>query len=352
MVEIVPQALISDLWLPISRPHSCQQFQYFAANSKDSLNLEDIGKTIQLPVGKEMHMRWPRAIHLILTFFMFQCSALAAVDWNVTIDDQIGSYASLYPAMIEQTKIAGATWASYMQTADTTIDVKISILNVVSNRGSGRSETTHFLGRFNGIRLYEQSAAWELRSGNDINGALPDVLIELDPDYINTQMWFDPSPLTRSVPVPNNRIDSMSVFLHELGHAIAMNGWKDHVTAQLPSDYQSTYDQFITTVNNWRYFTGPAAMALYGGPVPLNAVNLHHVGNNFGSPGSELIPDLMNGVVFNWGTRYYISSLDRAIIADTGVPISIPEPVGILGLALVAIVCQRQRLARWLPNLV
>lgn len=273
----------------------------------------------------------------LLVAAMLASPGWAAVTWNVTINDQIGTYGSLYNAIIDQTKIAGATWSDLMTTANTSIDVRVSILNVVSNRGSGRSGTTHQVGTVNGIRIYEQSAAWKLRSGGDSNGADPDVLIELDPDYINDQMWFDPSPLTRNVPVPNNRIDSMSVFLHELAHAIAMNGWRDHVSTALPApgNFQSTYDQWITTVNGWRYFNGPNAVAMYGGPVPLNSNNLHHIGNVPGSPGSELIPDLMNGVVFNWGQRYYMSPLDRAIIADTGVPISIPEPTGAVALLLL-----------------
>jgi len=39
-------------------------------------------------------------------------------------------------------------------------------------------------------------------------------------------------------------------------------------------------------------------------------------------PGSDLIPDLMNGVVFDRGTSYDISPLDLAILADAGVDVT------------------------------
>ena len=55
--------------------------------------------------------------------------------------------------------------------------------------------------------------------------------------------------------------------------------------------------------------------------------NSTHLGNDVPRPGSDLIPDLMNGVVFVRGDRYDISPLDLAIISDTGLAVNtIPEP--------------------------
>jgi hypothetical protein len=61
--------------------------------------------------------------------------------------------------------------------------------------------------------------------------------------------------------------------------------------------------------------------------------------------GTDLVPDLMNGVVFYRGTRYGVSALDLAIMADIGLPITtaVPEPgttalllAGLAGLLLRA----------------
>jgi hypothetical protein len=70
--------------------------------------------------------------------------------------------------------------------------------------------------------------------------------------------------------------------------------------------------------------------------VPLTYGNYHHFGNADPRPGSDLIPDLMNGVVFFRGQRYNISPLDLALLADVGVPV--PEPTA-LTIVSIGIVC-------------
>jgi hypothetical protein len=46
-----------------------------------------------------------------------------------------------------------------------------------------------------------------------------------------------------------------------------------------------------------------------------------HVGNSAPLPGSELLDDLMNGVISHRGVRYALSSLDLAVSADAGIDI-------------------------------
>ncbi len=108
----------------------------------------------------------------------------------------------------------------------------------------------------------------------------------------------------------------MSVFLHEFAHAIAFNGWQDGTNGSYPGDYKSTFDELKSFDGTNFYFNGTNAMGLYGAPVPITFGNVTHIGNEAPRPGSDLIPDLMNGVVFFRGTRYGITPLDLAIIAD------------------------------------
>jgi hypothetical protein len=275
--------------------------------------------------------------------------ALAAVSWNVSVNDSTASYSSLYPTLIAHAQLAGGDWSNRLQAATSSIEVEIDIHEVASNRGGGTSATTHFVGNRGGFNVWEQGLAAELRTGVDPNGATPDVLIDLDPDYINTQLWFDPDPVGRTTPVPNNRIDDMSFFRHELGHALAWNGWRDWTTGALPADYESTFDERVTVgAGGVPFFNGARAEALYGGPVPLTYGNLYHVGNASLGPGSTLIPDLMNGVVFNYGTRYDISPLDLAIVADTGIPI--PEPSGLCVSFLASLAAISTRRKKTVPG--
>ena len=150
-----------------------------------------------------------------------------------------------------------------------------------------------------------------------------------DTGYLQNELWFDPSPTSRTGVVPTNRTDARSVFLHEFGHAFAFSGWRDGWTGALPGAYQSAFDALVAPGSAaggpQLFFTGSSATALYGGPVPLTVGNYGHLGNSSPSQGANLIPtDLMNGVAFSRGTRYHVSPLDLAMLVDTGLPITAP----------------------------
>jgi hypothetical protein len=53
--------------------------------------------------------------------------------------------------------------------------------------------------------------------------------------------------------------------------------------------------------------------------------NYGHLGNNDPRPGSDLIPDLMNGIVFFRGTRYDISLMTWPHSQTLGVTITFPR---------------------------
>jgi len=58
-----------------------------------------------------------------------------------------------------------------------------------------------------------------------IPDALPDGFITIGPDYLANELWFDPNPLARLIPVPSNKTDAGSVFIHEMGHILGFNGF-------------------------------------------------------------------------------------------------------------------------------
>jgi hypothetical protein len=113
----------------------------------------------------------------------------------------------------------------------------------------------------------------------------------------------------------------MSTFLHEFGHALAFRGWRDSFDGTLPGDYGSPFDSHTIFSGGDFFFVGPRATDLYGGPVPLTYGNHKHFGNDPPRPGSNLVPDLMNGVRGIRGRRYYISPLDLAVLIDSGLPV-------------------------------
>jgi hypothetical protein len=265
--------------------------------------------------------------------------------WSYTVDVVGGSAAarSFDSLIVANTVAALDLWTRHLA-GGAAIEVEIELSGSVV-RAAGYSLTSGFVRHENGVAVFEQGVAYEIRTGWDPNSAEPDLRILLNNDYVADELWFDPEPAQRWIPVPADRTDAVSLLAHELGHALAFNGWWDPSQGRPPLRYGSTWDLLTDYDGSALYFVGAAAAALYGGPVPVTAGNNWHVGNAAG-PGSDLLGDLMNGVEIRRGTRYDVSALDLAMLADMGVPMApVPEPRTALLLAagLAALAAWRRR---------
>lgn len=277
---------------------------------------------------------------------------------EVVFVDPSTSYSAYYADLQRSTVAAGQTWSAHFAGDFSGVELTVSINFAAISTSSGRSLGSGYVGTTGeGMTLWEQGAAHELRTGFDVNGALPDIEFNIGAfGYLQSELWFDPDPLLRSAVVPADRTDAMSVLLHEWGHALGFNGWMDGNTGALPGSYASTFDNQIAAQTGpggtVLVFRGPQASSLYGGPVPLTFGNYAHLGNSSGLGGADLMPDLMNGEVFYRGARYEVSALDLAILADLGLPVlaAVPEPATtallLAGLGAVVSSARRRRRAR------
>ena len=258
--------------------------------------------------------------------------AQAAVGFEVVFDDVGGTYAGYYGDIERMVRSTGADWVGHLAgpVADTTLTVEVGFAPV--STANGRSQTSAFLGlTAQGLSLYEEGAAHKLRTGVDVNGATPDISFHVGINgYLQSELWFDPDPMAQTAAVPSGKTDARSVFLHEFGHALGFNGWRDGADGDLPGNHLSRFDELVAlapgNTGPLLYFNGPAATALYGGPVPLTFNNYGHVANAAPQAGADLLPDLMNGVAYFRGTRYQISALDMAVLQDLGLPVQAPVP--------------------------
>ncbi|MFN6482142.1 MULTISPECIES: Calx-beta domain-containing protein [unclassified Nostoc] len=244
----------------------------------------------------------------------------AELNFSVTFNDPLGTFSPYYSAIQSHILAAGSYWDNYIEG-----NASLEVLVDFSNPGptaTGRSVTASFVRNNGTFNVFEQGATAEIRTGIDPNGADPDIEFNFNSDYLTNELWFDPDPSARITPVPNDRTDAVSVFLHEFGHAFAFNGWRNAFDVTFPGDYQSTFDEQTIFDGSNFFFVGTQATSVYGSSVPLTYGNSTHVGNDFPRPGSDLIADLMNGVVYYRGTHYNISPLDVAILQDSGVPIA------------------------------
>jgi hypothetical protein len=287
-------------------------------------------------------------------------AALAQVQFPVTFATSANGLTQAERALItSHVQAAGERWVRQMAVSGArSIEVEIAVDDGIAT-GNGASVTTAFVAIVGGRNLFEQGAAAELKSGVDPNGATVDVRFAFSTNYLRNELWFDPDPLARVAPVPNNRTDAMSVMLHEFGHAFAYNGWAALSDGTPPATFWSPFDQWMTP-GTTVIFNGPQSIATFGSSPDLTRNNLFHWGNvglvtptsrgsaptvwRDGRPqpqpprceivsmdaddavalkriGGPLIDELMNGVVFIRGNRYHISALDRAALADVGIPL-------------------------------
>ncbi len=248
--------------------------------------------------------------------------------FNITINDPLNTYSTYYAAIESSIQASGSFWDNYIGGVNANLEVVVNFNNNIPT-ATGRSVTSSFVRNNGTFNIFEQGAAAEIKTGIDPNQNEPDIEINLSPNYLINTLWFDSNPFTREGIVPNNKIDAVSVFMHELGHAFAFNGWMNPTTGTMPGNYQSTFDEKTYFDGTNFFFTGSQAVSIYGSPVPLTYGNISHLGNNSPRPGSDIISDLMNGVVYYYGQKYYISPLDVAILADTGVPVTFNLPVSV-----------------------
>jgi len=261
------------------------------------------------------------------------CGGAANAAWTYRVDVLGGSPTarSFESAIAANTVAAMDLWTRHLA-GGAAIEIEIELVGNIE-RAAGYSLTSGFVRSESGIDVYEQGVAYEIRTGWDPNGAEADLRVLLNHDYVANELWFDPEPAQRWAPVPTERTDAVSLLAHELGHALAFNGWWDPPKGQPPLHYGSTWDLLAYYDGAALYFAGAAATALYGGPVPVTAGNNWHIGNATG-PGSDLLGDLMNGVAISRGIRYDVSALDLAMLADMDVTMApVPEPQSALLLA-------------------
>ena len=255
--------------------------------------------------------------------FFLERRAAAQVEFKVTFKELPAEFQPIRQQIEANILAAARMWVEPIDARPCTIVIVFRV-DSGANRGSGRSFTTAPLdGQKHGDKkVMEQGWAAEMRTGKDANGDDPDVELVLEPGYMRT-LWWDPAPTARKVRIPANKLDAMTVILHELGHALAFNGWIDPRTGANDKDVASTYDRWVTYDGANFFFNGPAAKKLWGGPVPLARTNnnYHHVCDRPQGPQAKLKDDLMNGVTFGNGRRYAIGAMDLAILADCGIPL-------------------------------
>jgi hypothetical protein len=256
---------------------------------------------------------------------------LSGLAFRFTIDDPGRQFAP-FPLLAKDLDAAGQVLSGLLDGRGT-IQVVVRPNNSIP-RSEGTTLGTVPVRNAAGALVYESAALAEAQTGVDPSGTGPEIELDLNTQDYLPQAWFDPSGAARTGSVPAGKSDFLSVVLHEMTHGLAFQGYRatdGPGYGTFPGGVQSAFDGLTgfgtgAQASNL-FFRGPLATAVYGGPVPLTSVgpnsplagqNFYHLGNPAGGPGANLTGDIMNGMVFGYGTRYSLARLDLAILADVG----------------------------------
>ncbi len=162
---------------------------------------------------------------------------------------------------------------------------------------------------YNGLRVTQSGAGYELATGRDPNGAAADGRITITADL--ARLVFRDSP---DDPLPAGKFDALSIFAHEFGHVLGFRSTLDEDGHTQQTRFLTTYDRYVSgffagSLN----FRGEQAMAVKGGAVPLADSGPAHLGIGSDLMSSSLRP----------GQAKLVGVLDVAVLQDLGLPVSL-----------------------------
>lgn len=227
---------------------------------------------------------------------------------NTTIDDKFGLSAEERDLIVSNCNAAFQQWSQYLIGSASIEIVVNAFADLGQNLASARSTTTAFTGIHSGKNLFAPGAAYEILSNRDPNGNISDIEINLDMgDVRNGRIVFDRTPYD-NLPESNlSQFDAVTIFTHEIGHGLFMNGW--HTDPNFASlTYLGPFDRYVAPFHGGEAFFGPNAVKVNGGPVLLQN------GSHLAAANDQMNP------FAPFGIRLRPSELDLAILSDCNLP--------------------------------
>jgi hypothetical protein len=249
---------------------------------------------------------------------------------NITYDDANNflNDKSLLSAAIESV----IAYLNSFIAGTTTINLKVEVSQTATGRfaGGGAWAYDHTA---DGLNYIAPQVMKELAAGTNLNGATPDLVIYVDPtsSYFKS-LSFDAGAYTAPHTVPANQTDGQTVLLHEIMHGLGLTANRNYVTGQFLSDSRTTWDSFIQQTGSRQLLNVPAFATQGLAPVQVSTdteqENYSHLGNHAGLD-QGYVDDLMNGLYFITGHRYYMSQIDLMILAGVGYKVTIPDTMAL-----------------------
>lgn len=222
------------------------------------------------------------------------------------------------------------TVISYLNTmvgglGDITIRVAVSQTATGRFAGTGAVATSR---TDNGITYTAPQVAKELAAGANLNGDTADLTIFIDPSssYFKS-LYFGGGAYTAPASIPVNATDGLTVILHELMHGLGITSYRDATTGQYALPYRTAWDTYLTQSGSLTLLDMPSFAAHGLAPIQVTSdsatQNVTHLANN-GNHAEGYVDDIMNGLTFYTGHRYFMGQLDLLILEGLGYQVTVP----------------------------
>ncbi len=221
--------------------------------------------------------------------------------WTVTMGASGGLSANIISQIQWITLAAANYWDRYVDTNLGSIDIQVDISSLGGSTLAQAGTDFYYTYSSGGLDFYEPATIVELTSGVDLNGANPDIPIEIDLASLQASD-FNFGPLVDGVSLggASNKFDLWTVLVHEIGHGLGLLSFLDEGGID-----RSTFDQYVTQSGGNYFFDGPDPDF---GPIPLDP-GFSHIA---GSVDSVFNPSI------GPGTATYLTELDVSIFGDIG----------------------------------
>jgi Ca2+-binding RTX toxin-like protein len=232
--------------------------------------------------------------------------------WSVVQGTVSGVTQSIVNTVLSLTQTAANYWGWYVDDSRANITIRVSFTDLSGSTLATGGTDFQFVNSSGGLDFFEPNTVRELRTGVDPNGSSPDIRITVDSSRLASNGFHLGAPVDGYISSPpGGQIDLFSVLLHEIGHGLGLLTFLDQ-----GGNDRTTLDRFVTQSGGNFFFNGPNAVAVNGGPVPLDD-EIAHVSQSFFY--RLFRPQISSGVAS------IINPFEVAFVQDFGVPIRTPS---------------------------
>ncbi|GAB2837710.1 hypothetical protein GCM10027277_00680 [Pseudoduganella ginsengisoli] len=248
--------------------------------------------------------------------------------WNVAI-----KYDDPQNFLADKSLFSGAIQSvvDYLNTfiaGSATLDLTVQVSQTSTGRFAGGGEV-YTESSAGGLNYVIATAARELAGGPNKNAGSSDLTIYVDPTSSYFQsLSFDTNPYLAPRKVPAGQTDGQTVLLHEIMHGLGITSYRNYSTGVFSGNTRTLLDKY-TVQSGASYLLAAPTFAQYGvQPVEVTSTsvsqNYAHLAN-LNNVTNGYVDDLMNGLYFYLGNRYYMGQLDLMLLRDLGYSVTIPE---------------------------